>query len=58
MNPLLDQIAVAVVVLAALGFLVRQWAGQGKKGCASGCCSVKPPLPPHTRESTGEGTSR
>lgn len=47
MNLTLDNILVAVAILAALAFLARGFFGRKKKGCASGCgCDVakKPTL--------------
>lgn len=46
MNPLLDQLLVAFLIVGALGYLAfRGRGGKKKGGCSSGCCSG-PKLPP------------
>jgi hypothetical protein len=46
MNPLLDQIAVAAIIVGALAYFAARFFRRGKKGCDSGCgCDVaKKPL--------------
>lgn len=48
MNPLLDQLAVAAVILGALAFFaVRFIRSRRKNSCGSGCgCSTAPKIKP------------
>jgi hypothetical protein len=41
MNPLLDQILVALLVLGALGFFVRRYLRRKSGACGSDCCGTK-----------------
>ncbi|HEX5176377.1 MAG TPA: FeoB-associated Cys-rich membrane protein [Chthoniobacteraceae bacterium] len=42
MNPILDQIIVALIVAGALAYLAGKWVvrrhRKAKSGCGSGCC--------------------
>jgi hypothetical protein len=62
MNPFLDQLLVALLILAALGYLWRALAGSrsgGKsKGCAAGCgCPGAKLVPKANRDSPSEPAS-
>ncbi len=44
MNPLLDQLAVAALILGALAFFARRLLRRKRTACSTGCCTPKTPL--------------
>jgi len=51
MNPLLDQILVAALVLAALAYLAARFLRRKGKNCGGDCCGAahKPSIEPRRR---------